>query len=124
MAPVIKKDHLEHFLKEVEKWYNINDHKKIDLASNKLNDLLSIVNNNRKESSEINHAERPKSSVPWNKNVSPFLRPYTAQRPNDKRPQSPKTKIASTRADTVVEDIYIRECNFNVIQLPQTLESS
>ena len=92
----------------MEKWYNLNDHKKIDLASSKLNNLLDIVNHSRKDTVYSGQAERPKSGVTWNKNVSPFLRPYTAQRPNRERPQSPKTKIASTRADTVVEDIYIR----------------
>jgi hypothetical protein len=59
--------------------YNLNDHKKIDLASNKLNNLLNIVHG-KKESIFGSTWERPKSGVTWNQNVSPFLRPYTAKR--------------------------------------------
>ncbi len=50
ITPVIKQELKEHFLGEVEKWYNLNDHKKIDLASNKLNKLLNIVHHSKKES--------------------------------------------------------------------------
>lgn len=56
--------------------YNLNDHKKIDLASNKLNKLLKKVNS-RKETIHSG-MDRPKSGVTWNQNVIPFLRPYTA----------------------------------------------
>lgn len=48
ITPVIKQQLKEHFLTEVEKWYNLNDHKKIDLASNKLNKLLNIVSHSKK----------------------------------------------------------------------------
>ncbi len=80
ITPVIKEELKEHFLGEVEKWYNLNDHKKIDLASNKLNKLLNIVHHSKKESTVSGGFERPKSGVVWNQNVSPFLRPYTATR--------------------------------------------
>jgi hypothetical protein len=49
ITPIIKPELKEHFLGEVERWYNLNDHKKIDLASSKLNDLLSIVHHSRKD---------------------------------------------------------------------------
>ncbi len=83
ITPVIKQELKEHFLGEVEKWYNLNDHKKIDLASNKLNKLLNIVHHSKKESTVSGGFERPKSGVVWNQNVSPFLRPYTATRERD-----------------------------------------
>ena len=66
--------------------YNVNDHKKIDLASNKLNNLLNIVHS-RKESGHSGVIERPKTGVTWNQNVSPFLRPYTASRQRDSKKQ-------------------------------------
>lgn len=47
MAPIIKTELKDHFLAEVEKWYDLNDHKKINLASNKLNNLLSIVHHSK-----------------------------------------------------------------------------
>ena len=49
MAPVIKPEHLPHFLEEVEKWYNLNDHKKIDLASSRLNNLRNFMKNNHND---------------------------------------------------------------------------
>jgi predicted PolB exonuclease-like 3'-5' exonuclease len=58
--------------------YNLNDHKKIDLASNKLNNLISRFNT--KKETTYSGQERPKSGVNWNQNVIPFLRPYTATR--------------------------------------------
>jgi len=41
IAPIMDNSLRETFLIEVEKMYNINDHKKIRLASNKLNKLLN-----------------------------------------------------------------------------------
>lgn len=84
ITPVIRKELQNHFLEEVEKLYNINDHKKIDLASNKLASLLQIVNL-KKDTSTISQ-ERPKTGVVWNQNVSPFLRPYTASKKHLSRP--------------------------------------
>ena len=47
VTPVIRQELQEMFLVEVEKMYNLHDHKKIDLASNKLNNLLSIVHSKK-----------------------------------------------------------------------------
>ena len=47
VTPIIRAEFKEKFLVEVEKMYNLNDHKKIDLASSKLNNLLSIVSNKK-----------------------------------------------------------------------------
>lgn len=112
IAPVIKPQLIEHFLAEVQKWYNLNDHKKIDLASNKLNTLLNKVHN-KKQSNCYN--ERPKTGVTWDQNVSPFLRPYTAKRPSkikqikSSRPESSKIGTQSTKVETIDDkDIYIR----------------
>ena len=101
IAPIIKPELLEHFLAEIEKWYNLNDHKKIDLASNKLNKLLNIVHHSKKdplsdlqpERPACTAPDRPRTGVTWNQNVSPFLRPYTAQR-------SGKPAGKQTRADS------------------------
>jgi hypothetical protein len=106
IAPIIKPELTEHFLGEVERWYNLNDHKKIDLASSKLNDLLSIVHHSRKDSARDN--ERPRTGGAWNTNVSPFLRPYTAART---RPESSKMGGQSTREET--NDFCIRECKLS-----------
>ena len=88
--------------------YNLNDHKKIELASNKLNRLLNDVHMNTVKEG-FNWPVRPKSGVEWNQKISPFLRPYTAQRPpkttsskNGKtlRPQSSKFGNQSTKNET------------------------
>jgi hypothetical protein len=47
ITPVMDSALREHFLIEVENMYNLNDHKKIHLASNKLNKLLNIVHNQK-----------------------------------------------------------------------------
>jgi hypothetical protein len=123
IAPIIKPELLEHFLAEIEKWYNLNDHKKIDLASNKLNKLLNIVHHSKKDAPSEGHQDRPsdsnpdrpKTGVTWNQNVSPFLRPYTAQRTSKPVPRSAKPTRAesskfgekSTKVDTN-DDICIR----------------
>lgn len=104
---------------ELEKWYNLNDHKKIDLASNKLNSLLNIVHG-KKDSVFGSNWDRPKSGIAWNQNVSPFLRPYTAKRPESSkngkstRPESSKLGEKSTKMETV-DDYCIRECNLFII---------
>lgn len=113
ITPIIKPELSEHFLGEVEKWYNLNDHKKIDLASSKLNDLLSIVHHSRKE---LKETERPKTA--WNTNLSPFLRPYTAAR---ERPPSSKAG-ESTRGET--NEFCLRECRFAFTQSPRTSRRS
>jgi hypothetical protein len=80
IAPIIRPELKEQFLVEVEKMYNLHDHKKIDLASSKLSNLLHIVHS-KKDSTHSGAQERPKSGVSWNTNVPSFLRPYTATRP-------------------------------------------
>lgn len=123
IAPIIKPELTEHFLGEVERWYNLNDHKKIDLASSKLNDLLSIVHHSRKDSARDPN-ERPRTGGAWNTNVSPFLRPYTASRA---RPESAKRgqgskAVESTEGDT--NDICIRECRSCATQSRRTSRRS
>ena len=96
--------------------YNIHDHKKIDLGSKKLNNLMSIVSS-KKDSTHSNldkveKVERPKSGVTWNTDVPSFLRPYTATRPKQSklpRPESSKFNCQSTKVSTL-EDFRIREC--------------
>jgi hypothetical protein len=105
ITPVIRLELRDKFLIEVEKMYNLNDHKKIDLASNKLNNMLSRFSN--KKDTTISGPERPKSGVTWNQDVVPFLRPYTATRPKStkqgkgNRPESSKYNSQSTKVDTL-----------------------
>lgn len=47
ITPLMNSTLREYFLMEVEKMYDLNDHKKIHLASNKLNKLLNIVHNQK-----------------------------------------------------------------------------
>jgi hypothetical protein len=121
ITPIIKPELKEHFLGEVERWYNLNDHKKIDLASSKLNDLLSIVHHSRKDT-QRDGPERPKTGTAWNTNVSPFLRPYTASRGRPQSGVGSKTNGVSTEGDT--NDICIRECTSLPIQSRRTSRRS
>ena len=40
LTPIIEGKLLEHFLAEVEQWYNLNDHKKIQLGSKRLKAMM------------------------------------------------------------------------------------
>ena len=73
--------------------YNLNDHKKIELASNKMNKILKDVHSNNNSAREGLSGERPKSGVEWNQRISPFLRPYTAQSPQNKSVSKNKNHI-------------------------------
>ena len=53
ITPIIRNELKDRFLGEVEKIYDQHDHKKIDNASSKLNNLYSIVNST-KESQHAN----------------------------------------------------------------------
>lgn len=53
ITPVIRLELRDKFLIEVEKMYNLNDHKKIDLASNKLNNMLSRFSSKKETTSGL-----------------------------------------------------------------------
>lgn len=70
-------------MEKLENWYNKNDHKKTELGSGRLRNIVDgyVTNkNNHDNHTEEDILQRPQSGVTWNKNVAPFLRPYTAQR--------------------------------------------
>lgn len=86
ITPIMKPELRESYLTKLESWYNKNDHKKTELGSGRLKGIVDgyVTNKNGGESNmskEEDGVQRPQSGVMWNKNVVPFLRPYTAQRP-------------------------------------------
>jgi ribosomal protein S17E len=73
----------QSYLEKLELWYNKNDHKKTELGSGRLKNIVDgyVTNKNSNDNqAEEDMLQRPQSGVTWNKNVPSFLRPYTAQR--------------------------------------------
>lgn len=109
VTPILSEKIQDEYLDLVEKWYNKNDGKKIEIGSQKLNNLYAAVAAHKDEANL-----RPKSGLAcqqqfWDKEIPSFLRPYTAkQRVHELMPNGCKTEQGSTLAGT--EDLYLREC--------------
>ena len=75
MTPFIEDVLQDHFLNNIEEWYNCNDHKKIQLSKNLQKKVETIIKPKEAKDGSI----RPKTGVQWDSSLNPFLRPYTAK---------------------------------------------
>ena len=84
MVPIIKLELRDKFLEEIEDIYNNYDHKKIRLSSMKLKRMMTSDTSKLISASKTPPLAngRPQTGCNWNQNISPFLRPYTASKPN------------------------------------------